>query len=867
MQKGCDRVTPEQAIKVDNVSKVFRVEVIDREKKTGIFNKVPTKYIDNKVIDNISFTINKGEVVGVIGRNGSGKSTLLSLIARIMEPTSGTIQIFGKVASIMELGMGFHPDMTGRQNIYLKGELYGFSRHEIDQKIDKIIEYSGISNYIDNPVRTYSSGMSGRLAFSIMLNVESDVMLVDEVLSVGDTAFLTKAQQHFRQLSHSGKTVVIVSHNLNDLEQMCSRIIWIEDGKIRKDGAAKNVLAEYRLKMSEDPEIVLDLAMAGVAESQYKLALMYRDGSIFGQNAAMSAEWMKRAADQGHTMAQLEYGEILLSEGTNESTELANTYFQCAANKGNAEAKVRISMTYAQDSSIRQNLLRIMKEMASSKDPVMQFRCGDTFLKLAYTKEDREEAFRYFEQSASNGYVPAKFQLALMYRDGVGAPRNLEKMSEILDDACVTNHLPSLLLYADLLFSGTIIPKNEAKAFALYEKAAMLGNAKGQYQVATMLRDGIGCPMNMELSEKWFSTYSTNSVGLNLFWAAEFVKFNKGDPELAYTFFKESSKHGITGAIAGVISSDVYNDGKKEERHSSDLEQLKIIANSGNIDAIRRVANYYYSGIGTEIDYSLAFEWYNKASELGDSWSRLKLGEMYRDGKGAQQNLERAISFFNEASEGNIPLAASNIIMMYVAGLIHDKDQAIKAVENLKHMACSGNIDAIRRLGNLYYSGVFVNKSYNDAIDIFKIGVKFMDPWSLVRCGEMYRDGKGVDTDLNKAAQYFREASNLGFTPGMWSMYMLYSSGALIDESCPNWILKKLKTNAMCGDIDAIRKLASIYYDGQGVKQNYEEALHWYVLGAKMGDVPCKNRCIEMYRDGKGTKVNLELMYSWMLSL
>ena len=292
------------ALELVGITKSFTIEVEDTEKK-GILNKNPTKKITNLVLDNITINIKKGETLGVLGRNGSGKSTFLSIIARILEPDSGTIVRNGKIASILELGMGFHPDMSGRENIYLKGELYGFSRKEIDKKIDTIIEYSGISKYIDNPIRTYSSGMTGRLAFAIMVNVDSDIMLVDEVLSVGDTSFELKAREHFKKLAQSGKTILFVSHNINFIESVCNRAIWIESGKIIRDGPAKLVCSEYQNKMSESPEIIEDLAMAGVPDAQYKLALMYRDGKEFGQNDTLYTEWIKRAANSGHTRAQV----------------------------------------------------------------------------------------------------------------------------------------------------------------------------------------------------------------------------------------------------------------------------------------------------------------------------------------------------------------------------------------------------------------------------------------------------------------------------------------------------------------------------------------------------------------------------------
>jgi ABC-2 type transport system ATP-binding protein len=276
---------PDNAIEIRNVSKSFIIQVADDSKKT-VSGRTKIKKVKNKVLDDITLNIKKGDVLGILGRNGSGKSTFLSLLARIMEPDEGTISRSGKIAAILELGMGFHQDMTGRENIYIKGELYGFSKKEMDSKIEGIIDYSGVRMYIDNPVRTYSSGMIGRLAFAIMVNVESDIILVDEVLSVGDSSFSAKAMQHFNEMAESGKTVLIVSHNLGYVEQACNRVIWIENGKVALDGNPADVCAQYQNRINEDPEIILDLAQSGVPDAQYRLALMYRDGNYFQKDKA-----------------------------------------------------------------------------------------------------------------------------------------------------------------------------------------------------------------------------------------------------------------------------------------------------------------------------------------------------------------------------------------------------------------------------------------------------------------------------------------------------------------------------------------------------------------------------------------------------
>ena len=266
------------AIELKDVTKSFKLETRQEDSGKAVLSRKKRVVVENKVLNGISLSVRKGEILGVLGRNGSGKSTLLSIMAKILEPDSGTVEIDGKVASILSLSMGFQYEMSGRENIYLKGELYGFSRKDMDEKLDAIVDFSGIGKHIDNPIKTYSTGMVSRLAFSIMLHVDAEIMLVDEVLSTGDASFSAKASSAFKKLMRNGKTVVFVSHNVSAVEEMCSRVVWIDGGKAVADGAPKVVCSKYSLAMSRSFDVVYDQAQFGVAASQYRLALMYRDG-------------------------------------------------------------------------------------------------------------------------------------------------------------------------------------------------------------------------------------------------------------------------------------------------------------------------------------------------------------------------------------------------------------------------------------------------------------------------------------------------------------------------------------------------------------------------------------------------------------
>lgn len=235
------------AIRVDNLSKYFKV-YNDRahELKECLLFWKRNRYEKREVLKEITFEVQKGSVLGIVGTNGSGKSTLLKLMSRIIYPNSGIITMNGRVSSLIELGAGFHPDMSGRENIYINASIFGLTRKEIRARLADIIEFSELGEYIDNPVRTYSSGMYMRLAFSVAINVDADILLVDEILAVGDGAFQKKCYEKMNQIRQKGTTIVIVSHDLNQIERICDRCIWLGDGKIILAGDTKNVLDGYR---------------------------------------------------------------------------------------------------------------------------------------------------------------------------------------------------------------------------------------------------------------------------------------------------------------------------------------------------------------------------------------------------------------------------------------------------------------------------------------------------------------------------------------------------------------------------------------------------------------------------------------------
>jgi lipopolysaccharide transport system ATP-binding protein len=211
----------------------------------------------------VSFQADVGEVVGIIGRNGAGKSTLLKILSKITYPTSGTVKVRGRVASLLEVGTGFHDELTGRENVYLNGSIIGMRKHEVDRHFDAIVDFSGVEQFIDTPIKRYSSGMRLRLGFAVAAHLDPDVLIVDEVLAVGDAGFQKKCISAMEGLKSSGRTVFFVSHNLAAVENLCSRGIWIDAGKIRMDDKAREVIVSYMASYADVQTSGFDLTHAG----------------------------------------------------------------------------------------------------------------------------------------------------------------------------------------------------------------------------------------------------------------------------------------------------------------------------------------------------------------------------------------------------------------------------------------------------------------------------------------------------------------------------------------------------------------------------------------------------------------------------
>jgi lipopolysaccharide transport system ATP-binding protein len=301
-------------IKIEDVSKQYRLGSVgtgtlshdlnrflarvrgkeDPTMKVGVSNRLDT--VDGRYVwalQNVNLEICDGEVLGIVGKNGAGKSTLLKLMSRVTSPTTGNIKIKGRIASLLEVGTGFHPELTGRENIYLNGAILGMTKKEIDSKFEEIVEFSGVKKYVNTPVKRYSSGMYVRLAFAVAAHLEPEILIVDEVLAVGDAEFQKKAIGKMQSVSRSGRTVLFVSHNLTAVEQLCTKGILMQNGTLKMEGKVHDITSAYK-QMSVDEN---ELKRSGTRVMEFLEYRMTRTDGIetdevfLGEDFSVTAEF------------------------------------------------------------------------------------------------------------------------------------------------------------------------------------------------------------------------------------------------------------------------------------------------------------------------------------------------------------------------------------------------------------------------------------------------------------------------------------------------------------------------------------------------------------------------------------------------
>jgi lipopolysaccharide transport system ATP-binding protein len=325
------------AIQVEDLSKLYRLGETQNMLRDALVNgvrtllrrKAPERSGDlcHWALNGLSMTVQQGEVVGIIGRNGAGKSTLLKVLSRITCPTSGKVTVNGRVASLLEVGTGFHEELTGRENIYLNGSILGMTKREVDASMEQIIQFADIDGFLDTPIKRYSSGMRMRLGFSVAAHLSPDVLFVDEVLAVGDVSFQKKCLGAMRQLGSGGRTILFVSHNLAAVENLCHRAIWISNGKIQMDGDSREVIKAYLRDTSVSGQSGLDLTgmktRSGTGHVRFtRLELCGPDGSEQYTVHSGDAVTIKMFYESYRNICHLNFGMRVFSNLGTKLTDL-----------------------------------------------------------------------------------------------------------------------------------------------------------------------------------------------------------------------------------------------------------------------------------------------------------------------------------------------------------------------------------------------------------------------------------------------------------------------------------------------------------------------------------------------------------------
>lgn len=263
-----------KAIEIENISKRYKLGTISAKSLSPFNKNKDDETTIFRALEDVNITINKGEILGVIGKNGAGKSTLLKILSKITSPTSGTISIHGRVASLLEVGTGFHPELSGRENVFLNGAILGMSKSEIAEKFDEIVEFSGVEKFIDTPVKRYSSGMYVRLAFAIAAHLEPDILIVDEVLAVGDIEFQKRCLGKMGEVAGNGRTILFVSHSMAAVRTLCTRAVVLSDGKVTFDGNVNKAVSHYEdlvrgAGFDEGSELSNDVVRRGLGQVRF----------------------------------------------------------------------------------------------------------------------------------------------------------------------------------------------------------------------------------------------------------------------------------------------------------------------------------------------------------------------------------------------------------------------------------------------------------------------------------------------------------------------------------------------------------------------------------------------------------------------
>ncbi|MCQ2079911.1 MAG: ATP-binding cassette domain-containing protein [archaeon] len=613
----------EYAIELQNITKSFKV--VDSQSSALGRRRMTEK----TVLDGLDLKVRKGEIVGILGGNGSGKSTLLKIISGILAPTEGKVLVEGKVASILELAVGFHDDLSGIENIYIRAKLYNIPRHVIDERLQDIIDYADIGDYIHSPVRMYSSGMRSRLAFAIMINVDADVFVIDEALSVGDSRFNMKTTGFMKGLVMRGKTVLITSHSTYTLRSICSRAVILENGRITRDGIPEEICAVYDTVDLGTEEDVRRNADYGIPLAEYRMSkLCMRDGDEKG-----AAEWLQKAAYSGNPIAMTEYAEICLEKQDPVSAE---RFLLMAAKRGNREAMWRYSDLH---SEFREDdLERTLRIMARKGDHFDAYRYAEYLRIVVRNEADRQKAYHAYRTAAALGNIDARYRAATMLLNGTGTTIDIAGALEELVALGNMGHTKAMSDLAKIHTDGRYVKPDFAEGFRWTLKLANAGVADSQFTVAIMYASGIGTEVDMDEADAWFRRYAVCALEGPVSEASESAKII--GCKLPLDSFRINNVL-IKGHSRRALSENLTTmmDTSRVKRPDYVFQLAQQAANTAGRPQ-SYLADCYYRGIGVDADPARAFELFHVAADSGSSRAMMTLALMYRYGVGTERDME-----------------------------------------------------------------------------------------------------------------------------------------------------------------------------------------------------------------------------------
>ena len=653
------------AIELKSISKSY---VLNDAKIGSVFNKDKRNTVTN-VLDNINLTVKKGEIVALVGRNGCGKTTLMKIIAGMIDQTSGTVRLNGKMICIIESGSLFINDETGYNNIIYRGMLYGMSKAEVLSKMESIVRYAELGDAVNKPVRTYSLGMKSRLGFSIMAYVDADIFILDEALNAGDSIFSGKAMKFLNKLSLAGKTVIMTSHSGNILREVSTRAVLIENGRIIADAQYPEINARYRRTLMSSIKTIEEAAESDNPSVQYTLA------KIKQESDPEEYEMLLRNSAEGcNVAAMIEYGDLLFDKGQRDE---AIAYYYKAAKAGDDDGRIRYAMARLIHSM--PSVTPLISSYAENGDHFDKYRYGIAAKNMAVGTSMRTRAYGFLKEAYEKGNPDAGYEVALMKIIGNGTYLDIDGAINILADNAMKGHMRSAKKLYELYSDGRYIDPDPLSAFKWCKKAAKMGDTGSQFALSMMYANGVGTEKDEAKMDEWLGIY-LRSLAAPTMTDMTYNMNNSGiECELDENFIYSMLKLGYNEkAVARYFEHWFLN------RKSGDSKELfdectKYCNNGKNLGAL---AKCYLEGIYVENDDKEAFRLYSIAANAGDPDSMYILANMYKYGIGTEKDNEQYKRWTRLAARFN-QLNASMIVRREDA-IIEQKVKRIAKMAKLK---------------------------------------------------------------------------------------------------------------------------------------------------------------------------------------